>query len=405
MGLDLRGGWGTLATGKAVPAEEGRRGPQILGRPMRTHLADRLRPIRDRLLYWRFRSLKKGEWRKRHRKVLDLHPEYKAPCSPSVEREHLRLWKHLCRRVDLSTLRICANISGSADSRVVPEDIFASEIEPFLGRRQWYVFIQHKSFYERFLPIGNFPSNHFHNIDGQLFTCDFHPIELPAVRNALDGISYPVVVKPNTGSSGGEGVDFAENAAKLWDLMKASSDFVVQPLLRQHSFFSQFNDKGLNTCRVDVYRSVDTGEYHVLNVGLRMGLRGSLDNETAGGIVCAVSDRGTLNKYAVDKYGARFLDHPDSGVSFQSAGCLPKFPALLALAKEVASRIPGTRLVALDFFYDAVGRWRGLEVNVGGATIRFAQYAGRPFFGKFTDEVLNFSMRHERRGRVQWQLI
>jgi len=39
-----------------------------------------------------------------------------------------------------------------------------------------------------------------------------------------------------------------------------------------------------------------------------------------------------------------------------------------------------------------------MELNLMSQTIRFAQYAGRPFFGPFTGEVVRYCKEHPRWG-------
>src|SRR5699024_6762246 len=72
----------------------------------------------------------KRPWNKRHRKVFEQNNSYNAPCSTQVEVEHQEKWSAFRRTVDMSTLRICKNISGRADARMIPEDVFVSDIEP-----------------------------------------------------------------------------------------------------------------------------------------------------------------------------------------------------------------------------------------------------------------------------------
>lgn len=363
-----------------------------------------MRRWRDRALYLRLRNLRERDWRRRHRRVMAEHPEYATPCALEIEREHQALWAPLAPRVDPATLRICSNLSGVADPRYIPEAIFATDIEPLLGQRQWCHFLQHKSLYQALFPSGGFPTVYLHGILGSLYSADLDLISPAAGRQIVDALAYPVLLKPNTDSMGGAGVVFCDSPDRLWEQVQNCPNFVVQPVEQQDAYFQRFNPAGLNTCRVDLYRSVVTDEVHVLNVALRMGCHGSLDNETAGGIVCCIQPSGEPNAFAVDKYGGKFFAHPDSGVIFSEAGPLPNYQALLGTARHIAQRVPGTRLVALDMFYDTRGRWRCLEVNLVGLTIRFAQYAGRPYFGDFTREVIDFASAHERRRLATWRV-
>lgn len=360
--------------------------------------------LRDRALYQRLRILRKRDWRRRHQRVFALNPNYALPCPPEIEAEHRQLWAPLKRKVDVSTLRICANISGRADPRTIPEEVFAVDIEPLLAPRDWCHFLQHKSLYSLLYAAGDFPTAHLHGIRGSIYSAAFEPMTAIEARRAINALNYPLIIKPNIDSMGGANVYFCDDPAQLWKQIETAENFVVQPVEKQAPFLQRFNSLGLNTCRVDLYRSVVTNELHVLHVALRLGRNGSLDNETAGGLVCCISPTGVLGDFAVDKHGVKFDSHPDSLIRFADAGPLPQFSNLIDLSKRIAARVLGTRLIALDMFFDQSGRWRCLEVNLLGLTIRFAQYSGRPFLGEFTNEVIEYARTHERKGLARWQV-
>ncbi len=335
-------------------------------------------------------------WRRRHRKVFQLHPEYSRPCPRGVEKDHLELWRQLRRDVNANTLRVCYNISGRADPEIVPEEVFASEIEPALNRHDECVFLANKSFYNRWFPGDLFPEAYLHNIEGSYYSGDYLPLNSAGVTGIIDRIAYPVVIKSSLGRGGGRDVDFPQDRTALEALMKERRNFVVQDLVKPHEFFRKYNSHGLNTLRVCTYRSVATGDVHVLNAALRMGKGGSLDNLTQGGIVRFIHEDGRLNDYALDKYGQKFFAHPDTGLDFRSRELIPQFDELKQLARTVAQDIYLARLVSFDCALDEAGRWRVIEINLANQTIRFAQYAGRPFFGPFTQEVMDYCRDNPR---------
>ncbi|HLQ99302.1 MAG TPA: sugar-transfer associated ATP-grasp domain-containing protein [Sphingobacterium sp.] len=288
----------------------------------------------------------------------------------------------------MSTLRICKNISGRADAKMIPEDVFVSDIEPTLISDGAVHFLSHKSFYNQWFPEGIFPEDIFHCIEGQYLDSELNSIGLDDLKKKAKNILYPVVIKPNWGSYGGKDVYFVENTEKLVTLCKASCDFVVQEQIRQHKFFRRYNPGGPNTIRVYVYKSVKDHKPHVINMALRMGRGGSLDNETDGGLHTIIDEEGFLNNYAVDKYGEKFTEHPDTGYSFDDK--IPAVDELKELALKISEQIYFTRIIGLDLCYDSLSRWRAIEVNTKGHTIRFAQYGGQPFFREFTDEVIEY---------------
>ena len=168
----------------------------------------------------------------------------------------------------------------------------------------------------------------------------------------------------------------------------------MQERISQHSFFRRFNAYGLNTLRCCVYRSVVDDTFHVLSVSLRMGRSGRLDNLAQGGLVCAIHEDGSFHAYAVDDSGNKYTEHPDSKVRFNQLGILPMYQDLLSLARTTAAQLWFHHLVSFDIALDEQDRWRLIEINLRGQTISFSQFAGLPFFGRFTQEIIEYCIAH-----------
>src|SRR5260370_37622499 len=125
-----------------------------------------IRKIRDYCLRERRKSAIDSAWAQRHEKVYGINPAYGKACPRETERAHIELWKPIRRRIRLDTLRICANISGNVDIRIVPEEVFACEIEHCIGPNSWARTIGHKSLYDRLFPAGILPTSFLHRLDG-----------------------------------------------------------------------------------------------------------------------------------------------------------------------------------------------------------------------------------------------
>jgi hypothetical protein len=176
--------------------------------------------------------------------------------------------------------------------------------------------------------------------------------------------------------------------------MAGMKNYVIQQRINQDPFFQRYNNVGVNTLRVCTYKSVLTNEIHILHIALRMGKGGSLDNETSGGIVTFINEDGSVNDYAVDKYGGKFASHPDTGIQFTRKDIVPKYAELREFGLKMARKLFLARIASLDACLDESGQWRLIEIGLGVPTIRFSQYAGVPFFGKFTGEVISFCKEH-----------
>lgn len=346
------------------------------------------RKVKNTFAYFsRLRGAKLG-WRKRFNKVYEFTPEYREPVARPMELAHKKVWSPFSSKINLDTLRVCANISGAVDPFFIPEEVYVADIEPTLNKVGDSGFLQNKSLYELLFPEGRFPKCYFHKINGRFYDRHLNQICFDRVKELSVSFCFPVVLKPNIESYGGAGVYFPSSASELLGFVSQLDNFVVQERINQHSFFEKFNGAGLNTIRAYIYRSVQDDRLHVVNVVLRMGVGGSLDNETAGGILTLIRQDGSLNGFAVDKYGKRFAVHPDSGFPFE--GKVPQFSDLIELSKRIGERVFYSRIFGLDLCLDDKNKWRLIEVNTSGAAIRLAQYHGERFFREFTEEVMEF---------------
>jgi hypothetical protein len=340
-------------------------------------------------------SLRRGArilWNKRFRRVFKLHPKYNNHTEKSIEKAHNLYWQPFQRNINLATLRVCKNISGVSNPKFIPEEIYMADIEPTLNQTSTAEYLTYKSFYNRLFPGNIFPRDHFHNVDGEWLDQNLNPISFNNVKSIARNIIYPVVLKPNRDSYGGKNIIFPKNYEELITLVENRKNFLVQENIKQHILFEQFNHQGLNTIRVYIYRSVSDNKLHIVNSVLRMGVGGSLDNETAGGIAAMIRKDGFLNGFAIDKYGQKYLKHPDTGVDFTLK--IPDFEGLKTISLNIAHKIFYARIIGLDLCYDSENRWRMIEINLFATTIRFAQYHGALFFSEFTDEVYDYCLRN-----------
>ena len=333
------------------------------------------------------RILWNAEWGRVHK----ITPAYNTAADKQVEKEHVQYWQAFRKKVNPSSMRMGYNIAGIADPKIIPEEVFMSDIEPTLNRTASSVYLSYKSIYNSWFGEGVFPKDYIHNVDGDWLDHRLKSIPFDQVRSIARGLNYPVVMKPNRDSFGGSDVFFPKSSQELEKLMEGRSDFLVQEKLSQHEFFTKFNTHGINSMRVNIYRSVADNQLHVINMAFRMGVGGSLDNLTSGGIGVMVRKDGTMDGFALDGKGRKFPEHPDTGMTFDHK--IPDFEQLKDTALKVAEKILYARIICLDMCYDAEGKWRMIEVNLSGTTLMFAHYHGIPFFEQYTDEVRDYCIK------------
>lgn len=344
--------------------------------------------LKQLVMYLSRRRGAKKAWDKRHALVFEKHPDFKQPLDDRYRKEHREIWKPFHRKFDDATLKICRSISGIADPMIIPEEIFQTDIEPSLNRHPEAHYLGHKSFYNRWFEKGIFPDDLLHVVDGELLDGEYHTVTPAQADEMCETFTYPVVMKPNTETWGGSDIRFVESAEALRESISSRTNVVVQNKIRQHPEMSKYHEMSLNTVRVYLYRSVKDNQIHIVNTVLRMGNGARLDNVTAGGLVSLIKEDGHLHGYALDRYGERYTEHPLSGESFTNP--IPEFKELQQLSMEIAQKLFLLRVVGLDLCYDETGRWRAIEINTKGHSIRFAQYAGKPFFGEQTEEVIEY---------------
>lgn len=315
--------------------------------------------------------------------------------SDDIIESYINKWKVLNPIIETDTFALCHNLSGIADLNIVPENIFAAIIEPKLNKYkdQELGFLSIKNIYEKWFSNPNaFPKTYLHKIDNIYYDQSFNVIKNVDVyinQQFKDSI-FPIICKPSLGTSGGEGVKILYTLQEVNEHIHSYDNLVFQEKIIQHDDLERVYP-GMNSIRSCLYRG-GNGSFNILNNTIRFGVNGSLDNETAGGIVCNISSNGELNKYALSKYCEKYSAHPNSHVKFLEVK-IPKYDELIILAENIANQIPLCNLVSLDMCLDKEGNWRCIEINLNGQTIRFRQYAGHGFFGEYTDEVINKVLR------------
>ncbi|MHC1775900.1 MAG: sugar-transfer associated ATP-grasp domain-containing protein [Lentimicrobium sp.] len=346
--------------------------------------------IKNAVVYFLARRGARLAWKSMFQQFYASEPQNFKPASKQEERTHTQYWQYFSKQVNPNTYRVCKNISGVGNLQYIPEEIYIADIEATLNHDKTADYIGNKSFYNHWFKKGVFPKDYFHNIDGELLNADLERISQPDLDQLIKEMFFPVIIKPNRDTYGGKNVMMPENPEALNSVMrKMKINYVVQERIRQHEFFQKYNPAGLNTIRVFLYRSVRNNDVHVIGTCMRMGVGGGLDNLSSGGILTFIHPDGKMNGFAVNKFGFKYLRHPDTSLEFNET--IPDKEGLYDLSRKIASRIFYARILGLDACYDESGNWRMVEANVVGQhTIKFIQNAGFPFFGDYTDEVVNY---------------
>jgi hypothetical protein len=341
-------------------------------------------------------------FRAKVRTMLRLRRRTASLSAPPAEcrRLHAALWKDFPVRHGGLWLSLYGNISGTWDHRFVPEPVYYTHIEPRLNNKAFSKAHTDKNFYS--LLTGGLKTTVMiaANIEGVFTDAAGSAIDTEKLFDIL-GNHERFIVKPAVDSGGGRGVSLWHNSGgnlRSGDgriltptLLRQlySKNFIIQEVLQQHPFFGGYNPSSVNTVRMLTYRSVAGESLHILHSVMRVGRSGSLtDNQAAGGYACAIAPDGCLTGRAVDKYGNVY--QTINGIPLVEGTPVEGYEKMISTARALASRYRYARLLGLDLCLDNTGEVVVVEVNCLNNEINFFQMLGRPLFGEFTSEVVEW---------------
>ncbi len=293
------------------------------------------------------------------------------------------------------------------DVNIIPLEILAGIVEPVLTPEPFRAQYGDKNNLEQLFHGIRMPATLVRNIEGVYYDRNYNPVTNP-LDFVYDNQFGRIILKPTREQSGrgvkmfsyknGQYADNEGNVLNLEYLDKVyKRNFIIQEALSQSPYMKQFNPTSINTLRVATYRSVKTGEVHVINSVMRIGASGqNVDNAHSGGKFIGIDIKdGTVGKYVCDWLGKKetvFNDIDFSKASFR----IPDWEKVCEFAKQVSERILFGNLVALDIAIDDQGNPTLIEANVGGFSGWFFQFTTGSVFGEFTDEVMECCWKQYR---------
>lgn len=324
-------------------------------------------------------------------------------------------WSKLLSNTDRRYYRIYSKFIG-ADINIMPDDVCHFIVESTLNPIKYRNFYSDKNMFDRVLSL-RFndivtPKSFVRNIEGKFYDLNYNLIGLEPLNLAGLLEADRIVVKPSVDSSSGKGVLFFEKIGESYvggenGKQELSVDFldryygknyVIQEAVKQSAFISQFCPTSVNTLRVQVYRSVITGEVHIPNVIMRLGKKGSLvDNAHAGGCFIGIDvNTGKFQDKVFNQFGEHFDKFND--VDFKKCSyIIPNFDAIKKFAKKVGECIPHHHIISLDIMLNEDNNPMLIEYNIGAFSLWFFQITGNTVFGEFTDEVIEYCMKKRTR--------
>jgi glutathione synthase/RimK-type ligase-like ATP-grasp enzyme len=210
-----------------------------------------------------------------------------------------------------------------------------------------------------------------------------------------------IILKPSLDSSGGRNISvfdnnngsFVNSNGEILNFAFLKNNYpknyIIQEWINQNEFYSSFNPTSVNTIRIHTYKSVKNDDIIILNAYLRIGKKGnSVDNQSAGGVVCNIKLNNQLDEFALDKK-AKIKIFESNGIKFSEVGRLPEFDLMKEIAIKIAKKNYYSRIIGFDFCVNKDNKVILIEINNQFAGISLQMNSG-PFFGNYTDEVVEY---------------
>ena len=299
--------------------------------------------------------------------------------------------KHYGKKIKLDCHQYYFSVNDFFSVKYIPTYLYYSKITPLFNDVKMRVVYSDKNMLDRLFPDVLQPRGIIKNMNGFYYHLE-KPIDkitaielcndLPdaVIKHSIDSCQGQSVVRFS--SSGGVTSFQKKTVTALLD--SYGKNFLVQEAVSQHERLGSLNPTSLNTIRIMTFYR-DNNEVVPLFAVLRMGRKGvKVDNASAGGLYCGISENGKLAKYAYTlKPFGKYLTS-DSGVVFEGFE-IPRFQDIVSKVRKMHVKLPYARLIGWDMAVDVNNNIVLIEINTIDPGV--FQATG-PAFGNYTEEIL-----------------
>ena len=226
-------------------------------------------------------------------------------------------------------------------------------LRKFVQRNEYQILFNDKEFWEQFCQGLQLKMPHYFGVLEPGPNCQGQ-IE----KYLTDSSAKKIILKPIQGHAG-RGIMLAEYGSDGIQVRTSTAtcsltDFklmtrcVVQEFIEQHPDIAEYSSSSVNTIRI-VTLWTKNNDVVLVSGSIRFGQGDSfVDNWSSGGVSVGVdTDAGILKKYAYDKQGNRYVEHPVSGKKFEGFQ-IPEWKKAVATARRIQEVSPFYRLIGCD---------------------------------------------------------
>ena len=227
-------------------------------------------------------------------------------------------------------------------------------------------------------------------VNGRLLNEQFELIDqktADAIMNEYEAL----VLKPTLFTHTGENVQLAHAPFRIAEIAaRYGRYFTVQIPVKQHPGMALLNESSVNTVRISTVL-FDT-QAHALHAFVKAGQPGDFtDNGGGAHRVFIGIENGRFRDFALDNNFNRMLTIP-SGFAFAGQK-VPYFEEMCRTVEKAHAAVPHFGLAFWDVCVDVDSEPTIVEMNLRFPVTYVPQVCCGPFFGPYTDEILEYIAR------------
>ncbi len=296
-------------------------------------------------------------------------------------------WKKFGIDVPLQWHQYYYGKTGIVDPSFIPGPVFHNIIKPCMNTGVFAEVWGDKSYIDFFLRGAKTVRSVVRNVSGRFLNERFELIDIREAQCIMEQYEL-LVIKPATNTHTGHGVQLLKRPYDLRSLHKEyRKNYVIQLPLRQHPELAKLNVSSVNTIRVNSVL-LET-KARVMSAFIKVGQPGEFaDNKGSDRYFIGVNPDGVLNDYVINRGLQKFEVIP-SGYVFAGRS-IPNYEKVCAAIEEAHTALAHFGFVFWDVSIDENGEPVIVEANLRNPDTIVPQVALGPFFGKYTDEIMEY---------------
>ena len=299
--------------------------------------------------------------------------------------------------------RIFFHLTGQKNKKFISNYLFHNHVMSVLNPAGLESNLMDKNVYSRIYSEFRQPETLLRYMRGAFYNAKYRMISSAEAERVLLNAEIEWVIKPSRFSNSGTGVFTGSSSGGKIVMNGAERSlgyfrnnypegFIIQERVKQSEHLSVFHPGSLNTLRVFTLR---LGSEIVTLPGTyaRFGRGGNhVDNMGSGGVGCGVSAGGELTPRGISNDLKWVERHPDTGIVF-SGRKLPFYAEVMSFVTEMHRVTPKIGLASWDIAIDEKDEPVLIEINTFYPSSFTPQLLNGPFFGEYTDAVLDHTIR------------